>query len=302
MPCIRFRNELPIPRVPISALLPLEVLHNASGYSLLHGYVDREQVAIKVPKVTAKSTPDLVRLVTSKDIATLWALQTKHIRIMPVRALVEGRGWLVMPYYKRTLATYLTKGNGASDDDWLRIAADVIGAIAVIHREGYAHLDLKPTNIMLDDEGHAYVTDLGSASRLPGNNTPAPATVPAYTPHYVTGDFTETKEQRDVFGLCKTLLEIRMGRFLQVVDGIVVGIPDDDKCPFPSKWYSVWYRLLKGVGPKDQRPTPLDLLRAVHKLLPTSEENRSLLEQCDRDDGKGVEDGGLGVEHGFDPM
>ncbi len=49
------------------------------------------------------------------------------------------------------------------------MAADVLDALAHAHERGVIHRDIKPANILVDDNGHARVTDLGVA-RLSGES------------------------------------------------------------------------------------------------------------------------------------
>jgi serine/threonine-protein kinase len=48
-------------------------------------------------------------------------------------------------------------------DDIVRIVADVASGLGALHREGLVHRDVKPANILLDEEGNALLTDFGLA-------------------------------------------------------------------------------------------------------------------------------------------
>ena len=43
--------------------------------------------------------------------------------------------------------------------------AEMIVAVATVHRLGYIHRDLKPDNILLDWQGHLKLTDLGLSKK-----------------------------------------------------------------------------------------------------------------------------------------
>ena len=65
-----------------------------------------------------------------------------------------------------------------------RLLAQVASALSYAHRQGVVHGDLKPANVLLDDEGHAYLSDFGIASRLASSSelTQVMTSSPAYVP------------------------------------------------------------------------------------------------------------------------
>src|SRR2546429_8085729 len=68
-----------------------------------------------------------------------------------------------MPYVEgESLRDRLTREKQLPQDDALRIATEVAGALAYAHSHGIVHRDIKPENIMLSG-GPAGVTDFGIA-------------------------------------------------------------------------------------------------------------------------------------------
>ena len=74
----------------------------------------------------------------------------------------EGRPLLIMEYLPGTLSELLRRrGPAAIDSEDL--ARDLLGALSEVHSAGIVHRDVKPANVLLDEEGRARLTDFGIA-------------------------------------------------------------------------------------------------------------------------------------------
>src|ERR687888_668720 len=93
-----------------------------------------------------------------------------------------------------------------------RLLAQVGSALAYAHRQGVVHRDLKPANVLLDEEGHAYLSDFGIAARLSDPDDPrrlvsgSPAYLP---PEEITG--AAHTPRSDLYGLGLLTFELLTG-------------------------------------------------------------------------------------------
>lgn len=93
--------------------------------------------------------------------------------------------------------------------------AQIGEALAVAHRQGVIHRDLKLENILLDENGNAFLTDFGIAKDLVGTNrlTQGDSIIgsPAYlSPEQIKGD--PVKPQTDIYSLGIVLYELLTGQ------------------------------------------------------------------------------------------
>ncbi len=107
------------------------------------------------------SPDDLRRFQTEAESAA----KLTHPHIVPVFEVGEQSG---LPYFSmqlvegETLAQRISR-RPLAPREAARLLIPVCRAIAYAHRNGILHRDMKPSNILLDQAGHPYVTDFGLA-------------------------------------------------------------------------------------------------------------------------------------------
>ena len=98
----------------------------------------------------------------------------------------------------------------------IAIVRDCLAALAALHREGIAHCDLKPANVMLKRSGHAKIIDFGSAIEIDD-----PPLRRSCTPAYSAIEVLEGRPfspRSDLASLGYVLVELLSGR--QVFEGL----------------------------------------------------------------------------------
>jgi len=123
--------------------------------------------------------------------------------------------WLVMRYLGGgSLRELMTRQPQVPLEHVTRIMEQIVAALECAHAAGIVHRDMKPDNIILDDEGNAYLTDFGIAKRLGYKAITSMGVVlgsPAYlTPEQILG--TDVSARTDIFSLGMTLYEVLAGQ------------------------------------------------------------------------------------------
>lgn len=127
----------------------------------------------------------------------------------------QGRYYLVMPMIEGySLEERLTRGP-MSIEEALWISADALAALDYAHQQAVIHRDVKPSNILIDRNGRAYLTDFGIALMM-GQERRTRTGIAIGTPHYMSPEQIlrprSVDHRTDVYSFGCVLYEMLTGR------------------------------------------------------------------------------------------
>ncbi|MBI5929584.1 MAG: protein kinase [Chloroflexi bacterium] len=191
----------------------LEYVIGKGGFAVVYRayqpLVERE-VAVKIFDPQFANHPNFIRRF---ELEAQIIAQLEHLHIVPLH-----------DYWREPNAAFivmrLLKGGNLSESiqkhSWgltatARLLNQVATALAHTHRKGVVHLDLKPSNILLDEDNNAYLADFGIAKKLVGKpDAPYEEGLfgsPAYmSPEQIRGD--PITPQADIYSLGVLLFEV----------------------------------------------------------------------------------------------
>jgi len=147
--------------------------------------------------------------------------------------------YLVMPFLGGgCLADDLTRDRVVPADRIAFISSQVSGALDYAHRRGVVHRDIKPDNVLFDDDGNAMLTDFGIATaRFHGRLTAGGRAMG--TPHYMAPEQAMGKTldgRADIYAVGVMLYECLVGfPPFDGADGYSIGYKHVHEAPVPVR-------------------------------------------------------------------
>lgn len=188
------------------------VVHRATQPEL------RRDVAVKVIRGELADRPDFIRRF---EVEAQTVARVEHPNVVPLYDFWRepGAAFLVMRLLRGGSVEQALRAHGAySSERVIRLLSEVGGALDAAHRSGVVHRDVRPANLLLDDDGVTYLADFGIA--LPtATSDDLPIASPAYAaPEVLRGE--PAGGAADVLSLGVTVFELLTGRlpFADVVD------------------------------------------------------------------------------------
>ncbi len=271
-------------QLPAAVTIPgfedlVEFDHGAYG-TIYRGWQiePRREVAVKMLRSDREVSAVAVQIFAT-EASRLAGL--RHANIVPVfsASLSEGRPYFSMPFIAGgNLKQKVTEFAGKPKET-ARLVATIADALQAAHSLAILHGDLKPGNILLDENG-PLVADFGMATRLRSLVLPVPESAPTGrtlsvyggTPEYMAPEQWEMNAagpttMTDVYGLGAVLFELLTGTPPGVKSGWVP--PDETRLrqrTVPADLAAICLKCLK-KEPTDRYRTASDLAVDLRRFL-----------------------------------
>src|SRR5215469_16172106 len=171
----------------------------------------RRQIAIKV--LYGSDEPFVRRF--EREALAVGALSHDHI--LPLYDFGAQRPWyyLVMPFVEGgTLRDYLCMRERLTLDEAGSLLEQIASALQYAHNRGVIHCDVKPSNILLRLDGHAYLADFGLAKAKANADTHPHSGTGIGTPEYMAPEQADgiSDHRSDIYSLGIILYQMLTGR------------------------------------------------------------------------------------------
>ena len=181
---------------------------------LAHDMVLDRDVSVKLLRLDLRDDPSTKRRFHREAMA---ATQLNDPHIVGIYDVGEDHGlqYMVMQYVKGTdLKAYIKKHYPIPLPQVIDIMEQVLSAVATAHAHGITHRDLKPQNILIDENKNVKITDFGIAVAVSQDSLTQTNTLMGSV-HYLSPEQARgsiATKQSDIYSLGIILFELLTGK------------------------------------------------------------------------------------------
>jgi WD40 repeat protein/DNA-binding SARP family transcriptional activator len=179
-----------------------------SVFRAIQPQVERE-VAIKAIHAELANQPDFVRRF-EREAQLVARLEHPHVVPLYDYWREPDAAYLIMRFLRGGSLEDLLREGHLDLDRAARILDQIGAGLAAAHHQGVVHRDVKPGNVLLDEEGNAYLSDFGIALET-GAPEQTAGTLIRGTPAYLSPEqikLEQTSPRSDIYALGVVLYEM----------------------------------------------------------------------------------------------
>ena len=205
----------------ISGRYVVQAIVGTGGMAVVYRAFDKKKnriVAIKVLRPEYESDEEFVRRFSREAEAASKVSHENIVNLLDVGTDGDMR-YIVMEYVDgQTLKELIRQRGTIHPDTAIRMTIRILAAVDHAHRNGIVHRDIKPQNILVDNQGRVKVADFGIArlkasqtTRIDdGNGASALGSVHYFSPEQARGEVAD--EKSDLYSVGVVMYEMLTGQ------------------------------------------------------------------------------------------
>jgi YVTN family beta-propeller protein len=210
------------------------------------------------------------------------AASLDHANVIPVYEAgeTEGRLFIAMRYVEGSDLKALLRDGPLSVEQAVTLAEQVGGALDAAHERGLVHGDVKPSNVLVDGRGHAYLADFGLTKRLteepsPEGEAQLMGTIDYVAPEQIRGD--DVDGRANIYSLGCLVYECLTGRqpFKRGNDAAVLYAHLEDEPPMTGTAADPVIARALAKTPEERYQTCAEFTAATREALGVAAPRRS---------------------------
>ena len=143
--------------------------------------------------------------------------QLQHPHILPVfdYGQKDGYSYIVMPFLQNGTLAELLQARRRTLSEIHEIMTQIGGALGYAHARGMIHRDVKPSNVLIDEQGNCLLTDFGLARMIQASDRLTSAGAIMGTPAYMSpeqGKGDSVDGRSDLYSLGVIFYEMLTGQ------------------------------------------------------------------------------------------
>ena len=180
---------------------------------------DMDTSTVTVPSVGSQALVSKFKDKFIKEARTIWGLHHPHIVRVTDVFEENGTAYYVMENMKGgSLKSKVVADGPLSESNAEHYIRQVADALAYIHSENTVHLDVKPTNILLNDKGEAVLIDFGLSKHYDNAGDQTSSTPVGLSKGFAPleqnrdGDVSQFRPSTDIYALGATMYFLVTGK------------------------------------------------------------------------------------------